>query len=118
MRSMHVCKNCWPRTKRMEDEMAKFVDKTRTGIAGVPGLGKVVNETAWGESKALERTRDYGGTGTRTYQPPADRSYPQDPEARRGKDWADDVPENSWLRGGGKGGEGYPNFQPGYKGKK
>ena len=28
------------------------------------------------------------------------------------------VPENSWLRGGGKGGEGYPGYVPGYRGKR
>ena len=98
--------------------MAKFVDKTRTGIPNVPGLGSVVNATAWGENKALERTRDYGGL-KQVDMRPADRSYPQDPEAKRGSDWADDVPESSWLRGGGAGGEGKAGYVHGYRpGKK
>jgi len=45
--------------------MAKFVDKTRSGIPG-SGLGPVVNRFAWGEAKATER---YGGT-TRTFPAP------------------------------------------------
>src|SRR5215475_7253777 len=99
--------------------MAKdIVDrKARTGIPDAPGLGKVVNETAWGENKALERTKDYGGL-KQTDMRPADRSYPQDPEAKRGPDWADDHP-NDWVRGGGpNAAEGRPGYVPGYKGKK
>jgi len=99
--------------------MAKATDKCRTGIPDAPGLGKVVNATAWGESAALDRTKDYGGLKPVDMRP-ADRSYPQDPEARRGKDWADGVPEDSWLRGGGpNAAEGKPGYVPGYRpGKK
>ena len=86
-----------------------MVSKPRTGIPGVPGLSKVVNESAHGEAMATKR---YGG-GTRTFPPPEDRCYPQalgDPKTNlQGK--LNDVPENSWLRGGPKeSAEGKPAF--------
>src|SRR5262249_11541376 len=103
--------------------MAKdIVDrKARTGIPGVAGLGRVTNASAWGEQKALERTKDYGGLKQQVDMRPKDQSIPQrlgDANNLIGSDYYDDEPADSWLRGGGKGGEGYPNFQPGYKGKK
>ena len=82
--------------------MAKdFVDqKARTGIHGIRGLSKVVNDTAWGEAKALERYgKDYGGA-PKTFGPPPDRSMPHFKDTDgRGKDWADYELKNSWLRG-------------------
>jgi len=91
--------------------MAKFVDKTRTGIPGHSGLGKVVNESAWGESKATER---YGGT-TRTFPPPEVQNKPQrlgDKNNLQDLPKYDNiVPSNSWLRGGGgNAAEGKPDF--------
>ena len=89
--------------------------KPRTGIPDVPGLSKVVNKSAWGESKATER---YGGT-TRTFPPPEDKHAPQAREDKHGPNYDNDVSADSWLRGGGaKGAEGNPNFDPGYKGKR
>jgi hypothetical protein len=46
--------------------------KTRDTIPG-SGLGRVLNQEAWGESAATAR---YGG-GTKTFPPPEDRSGPQ-----------------------------------------
>jgi hypothetical protein len=92
--------------------MARATDKCRTGIPGVPGLSKVVSESAWGEAKATER---YGGT-TRTFAPPEDRHAPQklgDANNLQGKNYSNMTP-NDWRRGNGM----KPNFHPGYKGKK
>jgi hypothetical protein len=89
--------------------MAK--EKWRTGIPGVPGLSKVVNEAAWGESKATER---YNG-GTRTFPPPKDRHAPQrlsDDNNLQGNYYSNATP-NDWRRGNGM----KPNFRPGHKGK-
>ena len=41
---------------------------------------------------------------------PKDQTRPQDSGSRI-KTGAGDIPSNSWLRGGGKGGEGNPNFR-------
>src|SRR5262245_28050696 len=112
-RTTQNCSNCLT-----EGEIVKAADKCRTGIPGVPGLSKVVNKSAWGESKATER---YGGT-TRTFPPPEDKHAPQrlgDPNNLQGPNYNNDVNADSWLRGGGaKGAEGNPNFDPGYKGKR
>jgi hypothetical protein len=94
--------------------MAKeFVDKTRTGIPGVPGLSKVVNRNAWGEAKALERTKDYGGGGTRTFPPPEDVHAPQrlgdKNNLQDNPTYRNDTP-NNWLRGAGGSAEGKPSF--------
>jgi hypothetical protein len=113
------------RTNRMKGDNA--MSKPRTGIPAVPGLGNVVNGSAWGEAKAVER---YGslvdsnvpGGGTRIHPPPEDRHTPQklgDANNLQGPNYQNIVPSNSWLRGGGaKQGESKPNFHPGYKGKK
>jgi hypothetical protein len=89
----------------MESDMTK----PRTGIPGITGLSRVVNTSAWGESKALERTKDYGGLKQTNTRPP-DQSEPQFKQDSRGSDWRDDVSEKSWLRGGSKGGTDKPNF--------
>jgi hypothetical protein len=49
--------------------------KPRTGIPGITGLSKVVNSNAWGEAKALERTKPYGGLKQQDTRPP-DQSAP------------------------------------------
>ena len=92
--------------------------KPRTGIPGAKGLSQVVNEESWGAAKALQRTRDYRGPGNDVPPLPPKPIAPElgcEPQFRntdgRARDWADDVPENSWLRGGGKqAAEGKPNF--------
>ena len=88
-------------------------DKHRYSYSG----GVKAQETEkWGRAVAEQR---YGKLPTPNMSA-ADRSMPQDPEAKRGADWADDHPKD-WVRGYGKNGsesaEGYPNFDP-YKGKR
>jgi hypothetical protein len=87
--------------------------KARTGIPG-SGLGKVVNEAAWGELTATQR---YGGSA-RTFDSPPDYSKPQD----CGDSWGTNkqgprslIDPNDWRRGGG-GGETRPGYRPGFKG--
>src|SRR5262245_3100335 len=99
------CSRCEGSTE--EAKMANATDKCRTGIPGVPGLGKVVNQTAWGEQTATER---YGGT-TQTFPPPKNQSMPQFKQDQCLDKTYNDVPENSWLRGGSQGGEGKPKFE-------
>jgi hypothetical protein len=84
--------------------MAKsFVDqKARTGIPGVPGLSKVVNQNAWGDAKAVERGY---GSGTRTFPSPKDVHGPQDPVDKHGPGYDNEVPVSSWLRGGSESGK-------------
>src|SRR5262249_39749455 len=102
--------------------MAKATDKCRTGIPGVAGLSKVTNASAWGEQKALERTRDYGGLKQQVDTRPKDQSIPQrlgDANNLIGPDYYDDEPADSWVRGGGpNAAEGKPGYVPGFKGKK
>ena len=95
------------------------MSRFRTGIPGVKGLSKVENEASWGGEKALERTKDYRGPGNDVSPPMPKPTGPElgyeSPSNRdvqgRARDWADDVPTNSWLRGGGKqAAEGKPNF--------
>jgi len=86
--------------------------KARTHIEGV---GRVSNTSAWGEQKAVDRGYC---SGTRTYPPPPEQSLPQkagDPINLQGPNYHNDVPENSWLRGGGESAQGKPNFMPGYR---
>jgi len=94
------------------------MSRFRTGIPGVKGLSKVENEASWGGEKALERTRDYR-KGAQDVTPPMPDTFAAEHGAERGNmhvqgrdvDWADDVPVNSWLRGGGtQAAEGKPNF--------
>jgi len=98
--------------------MARFVDKTRTGIPGVKGLERVTNSAEWGERTATER---YNG-GTRTFPSPEIANKPQrlgDKNNLQGPGYDNIVPSDSWLRGGGKNqAEGKPNFHPGVHGKK
>jgi len=92
--------------------------KPRTGIPGHPKLNRVVNESAWGESKATER---YGGT-TKTFPSPEIANKPQrlgDPNNLQGPKYDNIVPADDWRRGGGsKQAEGKPNFHPGVHGKR
>ena len=93
------------------------VDKHRPGIPGGP---KAVEESKWGARTAQERTADYR-KGSVDVSPPMPDTHSVDWGSERsnmstqgrGRDWADDVPENSWLRGGGKNAaEGKSNFDP------
>jgi len=92
--------------------------KPRTGIPGVSGLGKVVNESAWGEAKATERYGESKYPMGRGAPPPPIANKPQrlgDPNNLQGPKYDNIVPSDSWLRGGGsKRAEG----MPGYKGNK
>jgi hypothetical protein len=86
------------------------VDKHRYSYSG--GV-KAVETEKWGFNKARDR---YGEPKYFRGAPsPKDTSRPQDPVDKQGP--GNDVPENSWLRGGGKGGEGKPGYVPGFKGK-
>jgi hypothetical protein len=53
--------------------------KARDTIPG-SGLGRVLNQEAWGEVAATKR---YGG-GTKTFSPPPDQCGPQAPEYQQG----------------------------------
>jgi hypothetical protein len=85
-------------------------DKHRHRMSGLR-----VEETAkWGQSTARQR---YGALDYENRPPPApkDQSAPLklgDANNLRDKSYQNDVPENSWLRGGGRGGERYPGFVP------
>jgi hypothetical protein len=95
--------------------MVKFVDKCRTGIPGVKGLGGVVNEMAHGEDMATKR---FGGS-TKTFPAPEDKCYPQrlgDPNNLQGP--RDDIDASDWRRGGGQGGESRPNYVGGWRSPK
>jgi len=93
-----------------------FTDKHRyTYSKGV----KAVEESKWGASKARERygQLDYDNASP---PPPKDTTAPQrlgDPTNLRAPDYDPNPSVNSWLRGGGKGGEGKPGYVPGYRGK-
>ena len=73
---------------------------------------KAVEEGKWGRDTAARR---YGEIQSPDMKP-KDASQPQklgDSSNLQDKGYANEVPESSWLRGGGKGGEGYPNFDRG-----
>jgi hypothetical protein len=101
-----------------EGEMAKSDDivdhKARTHLDGV---GKVVNESAWGEQKAVDRGYCRGTqhpdmrSGEETGEGPqklGDQNNLQD------KNYKNDTP-NDWRRGGGQGGESRPYYGPTYR---
>jgi hypothetical protein len=94
--------------------------KPRTGIPGTTGLSKVVNQSAWGESKALERTRDYGCLKQQNTRPP-DQSEPQFRQDGRGRDY-DNIHGNDWIRGANGDATKKPGFDgvgsKGYHGKR
>jgi hypothetical protein len=72
-----------------------------------------VETEKWGRSAARER---YGQPQHENgAPPPKDESKPQrlgDSGNLRGKNTGS-VPSNSWIRGGGAGGEGNPSYRPG-----
>jgi hypothetical protein len=94
--------------------------KPRTGIPGITGLSKVVNQSAWGESKALERTKDYGGLKQVDTRPP-DQSGPQFRQDGQGRDYLNIHP-NDWVRGANGDATKKPGFDScgpkGYHGKR
>ena len=77
-----------------------MVDKRhRTSLSGI----KVQSESAWGLNKDVER---YGRSQHLHGAPqPKGEPFPKDPEGRPGAKNFNDVPENSWLRGGGESGK-------------
>jgi hypothetical protein len=89
------------------------VDKHRRSMSGL----KAKETMKWGADKARER---YGSLqyDTSPPPPPKDASRPQrlgDPSNLQDKDYDNEVPVTSWLRGGGKGGESYPCYDKGKK---
>ncbi len=74
---------------------------------------KIQETEKWGRSAAVRR---YGELKQSDMGPP-DRSMPQDPEAKRGPNWADDHP-NDWIRGANEDATTMPNFDRGSRGKK
>jgi hypothetical protein len=77
-------------------------------------LSRVTNKEEWGERTATERYR----LGTTRVAPPKDAHRPQrlgDPNNQQDAGYDNDVPESSWLRGGGKAGEGKPGFDVGHR---
>ena len=80
------------------------IDKHRRSMSGL----KVAEESKWGNTTAYER---YGKPQYLHGAPmPKNQSLPQAPEDKPLDKSFNQVPENSWLRGGGAGGEGNPNF--------
>jgi len=75
---------------------------------------RAVEEQKWGRETARSR---YGSLQYENGAPqPKDQSHPQrlgDSNNLQGPGYSNDVPEDSWLRGGGKGGEGKPYFDKG-----
>jgi hypothetical protein len=82
------------------------VDKYRRSMSGL----RVTNQETWGRGTARAR---YGALDYQDRPPPRpkDMTKPQDPVDKRGP--SNDVSPNSWLRGGGKGGESYPCYDKG-----
>src|SRR5258708_36198970 len=118
-------------------EMADISHKLRTGIKLDPDQGPfssarhgvdtasdhskpnmralsgVTNQHEWSERKATER---YGEP--KTFSAPKDEHKPQklgDSGNLQGPKYDNDVSEGSWLRGGGRGGEAKPGYDPGHR---
>ena len=85
------------------------VDKHRLSMSGL----KAQETEKWGADKAVER---YGKLPTPDMKP-KDTSFPQFKEDQRGKDWADDHP-NDWVRGANENATNRPGYVAGYRGKK
>ena len=84
-------------------------DKHRSSLSGIPAVEEEKHGRQMARSRYGEPQYEDGAP------PPADRNAVQgagDPASAgaRPRGYANDVPESSWLRGGGKGGEGMPNF--------
>ena len=77
------------------------------------GMKGVVEESKWGADTARER---YGAIKSPNMKA-KDTSFPQFKEDQRGKDWADDHP-NDWVRGANETAENKPGYVPGYRGKR
>jgi hypothetical protein len=75
-----------------------MVDKRhRTSMSGI----KVMEESSWGTSTARERygKLEQGGMKAK------DTHGPQAPEDKQGPGYRNEVPVNSWLRGGNESGK-------------
>jgi len=80
------------------------VDKHRRSMSGL----KVQETEKWGNATAYQR---YGKPQYLHGAPmPKDQSLPQDRQSQPLDKTYNEVPASSWLRGGGAGGEGNPNF--------
>jgi len=93
------------------------MSKPRTGIPGHSGLGKVVNESAWGVSKATERYGKSDHPFGRATPAPEIKNKPQHPENRQDLPRYDNIHRDDWVRGKGESAEGKPNFHRGVRGK-
>ena len=81
------------------------VDKHRSSMSGL----KVEETSKWGWATAQKR---YGGP-QQVNMRAKDACYPQFKEDQTADKTYGDVPENSWLRGGGESSERMPNFDKG-----
>lgn len=96
--------------------------KPRTGVPGHSGLGKVVNESAWGVATAEKRYGKSDYPFGRATPEPQVKNKPQalgDPGTNlQDNPRYDNIHRDDWIRGKSESAEGKPNFHPGYKGKK
>ena len=92
--------------------------KPRTGIPGHSGLGKVVNESAWGTATAQERYGKSDHPFGRATPTPDVKNKPQFRENQQDLPKYDNIHRDDWIRGKGESAEGKPNFHPGVHGKK
>ena len=90
-------------------------EKYRTGIPGT-GLGKVVNESAWGEATATKRY-GYGTQHPDMGHGDYNKNMPQDPVNKPSDRRYNDVAQSSYLRGGPKeSAQGKSNYTPNFHG--
>jgi len=70
---------------------------------------KAVEESKHGREMARER---YGALKYENSAParPKDATVPQFPEDKQASNYRNEVPTDSWLRGGGESAEGKPNY--------
>jgi hypothetical protein len=97
------------------NNMAKLIDKSRTGIPGHSKLSKVVNQHSWGENAAVKRGYCKGTEVTHGFARGIGPQEPQAPEDQHGPKYDNDV-KDGWLRGGGPNqAEGRPGYAPSYR---
>jgi hypothetical protein len=83
-------------------------DGHRVGIKGVPGLGKVVEQSKWGADTARARYGSPDSSGMKA----KDTSQPQFEEDQGAKGYPSDH-KMDWVRGAGESAEGKPGYIPG-----
>ena len=90
--------------------------KTNSDISkpNMGALSRVTNREEWGERTATERYK----LGTTRIAAPKDEHAPQklgDRNNQQDGAYHNDVNEGSWLRGGGRAGEGKPGYDRGHR---